>query len=106
MNDQPPTEATPAPVLQCAACRALDRADGIEDGHVWNPAHYTTASSRDLFALMRRVQNRTADTITRFAGSMRFVYIHVAWFGVWIAINVGLAGLGHEFDEFPFGLLT
>ena len=55
MNDQPPTEPTPAPVLQCAACRALDRADGIEDGHVWNPAHYTTASSRDLFALMRRL---------------------------------------------------
>ena len=25
---------------------------------------------------------------------------------MWIAINVGLAGIGHEFDKFPFGLLT
>ena len=50
--------------------------------------------------------NRTADKITTFAGSMRFVYIHIAWFGVWIALNVGLAGLGWEFDRYPFGLLT
>ena len=28
------------------------------------------------------------------------------WFGVWIALNVGLAGINHEFDKFPFGLLT
>ena len=92
--------------LTCAACRVIDRADGVEDGHLWNPDHYTTSSSRDLFALMRRVQDRTADTITEFAGSMRFVYIHLVWFGVWVALNVGLAGIDHEFDKFPFGLLT
>ncbi|HNJ97620.1 MAG TPA: DUF1003 domain-containing protein [Ilumatobacteraceae bacterium] len=92
--------------LDCPACRVIDRADGVEDGHLGNPAHYSTASSRDLFALMRRLQDHTADTITSFAGSMRFVYIHLAWFGAWIAINVGLAGIDHEFDKFPFGLLT
>jgi len=43
------------------------------------------------------VQNRIADTITDFAGSMRFVYIHVLWFGLWI-------GLGAE--RYPYGLLT
>jgi uncharacterized membrane protein len=37
---------------------------------------------------------------------MRFVYIHIIWFGVWIGLNVGLAGFNHEFDKFPFGLLT
>ncbi|MGZ4674513.1 MAG: DUF1003 domain-containing protein [Ilumatobacteraceae bacterium] len=93
-------------VLTCEACRVIDRADGVEDGQVWNPDHFTTPSSRDLFSLMRRVQDRTADTITSVAGSMRFVYIHVIWFGVWIALNVGLAGFNHEFDKFPFGLLT
>ena len=92
--------------LTCRACRVIDRADGVEDGQLWNPAHYTTASSRDLFTLMRRVQDQTADGITAFAGSMRFVYIHIIWFGFWIALNVGLAGVGHEFDKFPFGLLT
>ncbi len=92
--------------LACAACRVIDRADGLEDGQLWNPAHFTTESSRNLFSLIRRVENSTADAVTQFAGSMKFVYIHIAWFGVWIALNVGLAGLGWEFDSFPFGLLT
>jgi uncharacterized membrane protein len=92
--------------LTCAACRVIDRADGVEDGQLWNPEHYATPSERDLFSLMRRVQDHTADSITAVAGSMRFVYIHLIWFGMWIAINVGLAGVGHEFDKFPFGLLT
>jgi uncharacterized membrane protein len=93
-------------ILTCAACRVIDRADGVEDGHLWDPAHYSTDSRRDLMSLMRRVQDHTADSITAIAGSMRFVYIHIAWFGVWIAVNVGLAGVNHEFDTFPFGLLT
>ncbi len=92
--------------LTCAACRVIDRADGVEDGQLWNPEHYATPSTRDLFSLMRRVQDHTADGITAIAGSMRFVYIHLIWFGMWIAVNVGLAGVGHEFDKFPFGLLT
>jgi uncharacterized membrane protein len=43
------------------------------------------------------VQNRIADQITAFAGSMRFVYIHILWFGCWI-------GFGAE--KYPYGLLT
>jgi uncharacterized membrane protein len=43
------------------------------------------------------VQNRIADAITKFAGSMLFVYIHVAWFGLWIGLGV---------EKYPFGLLT
>src|SRR3954449_11539045 len=43
------------------------------------------------------VQNRIADQITAFAGSMRFVYLHILWFGLWI-------GLGAE--SYPYGLLT
>ena len=42
-------------------------------------------------------QNRFADAITGFAGSMAFVYIHLVWFGCWI-------GFGAE--KYPFGLLT
>jgi uncharacterized membrane protein len=43
------------------------------------------------------VQNRIADRITDFAGSMRFVYIHVLWFGLWIGLGV---------EKYPYGLLT
>ena len=43
------------------------------------------------------VQNRIADRITTFAGSMAFVYIHVVWFGCWIGFGV---------EKYPYGLLT
>jgi uncharacterized membrane protein len=43
------------------------------------------------------IQNRIADGITRFAGSMAFVYVHVVWFVLWIALGV---------EKYPFGLLT
>jgi len=51
-------------------------------------------------------QNRIADRITAFAGSMVFVYVHIVWFAIWIVMNTGLAGKAAEFDPFPFGLLT
>lgn len=34
-------------------------------------------------------QVRVADAITRFTGSMMFVYLHLALYGAWIAINLG-----------------
>jgi uncharacterized membrane protein len=37
----------------------------------------------------RTSQERIADAITRFTGSMRFVYIHLVLFGSWIVINLG-----------------
>jgi uncharacterized membrane protein len=43
------------------------------------------------------VQNRIADRITAFAGSMAFVYIHILWFGGWIVFRV---------EHYPYGLLT
>ncbi len=35
------------------------------------------------------LEERIAAAITRFTGSMLFVYIHVVTFGLWIAINLG-----------------
>jgi uncharacterized membrane protein len=43
------------------------------------------------------VQNRIADQITAFAGSMWFVYIHIIWFSCWIGLGV---------EKYPYGLLT
>jgi uncharacterized membrane protein len=47
------------------------------------------------------LQNRIADKITTFAGSMAFVYLHIVWFVVWI-----VTGTMFGFDAYPFGLLT
>ena len=92
--------------LSCPACRAIDRADGVEDGRLRNPEHFHAKDERRLVQSLLDAQDLLADKVTGFAGSLKFVYIHAAWFGVWIALNVGLAGLNHEFDKFPFGLLT
>jgi uncharacterized membrane protein len=35
------------------------------------------------------VEERVAEAITRFTGSMRFVYLHLAIFGFWIVANLG-----------------
>jgi uncharacterized membrane protein len=56
-------------------------------------------------ALGRTFQERIADTITAFSGSMRFVYLHVLWFGLWVLLNTGRLGM-HPFDPFPYSLLT
>ena len=34
-------------------------------------------------------EERIAEAITRFTGSMRFVYLHLALFGFWIVANLG-----------------
>jgi uncharacterized membrane protein len=53
----------------------------------------------------RSGQDRLADAITSFAGSMLFVYLHIGWFGAWLLVNTGRVGLP-PFDPFPYGLLT
>ena len=60
---------------------------------------------RDEAEAAKSKQEHAADAITRFSGSMTFVYIHAAWFTAWIVINLGLIGLP-PFDPYPFGLLT
>ena len=57
-----------------------------------NPALLKHAEKRAM-----SVQNRIADRITAFAGSMAFVYIPIAWFGSWILFRV---------EHYPYGLLT
>lgn len=53
----------------------------------------------------KSIQERAADAITTFTGSMLFVYIHLLWIGGWIVYNLGWLGL-RPFDPYPFGLLT
>jgi uncharacterized membrane protein len=43
------------------------------------------------------LQSRIADAVTGFAGSMSFVYVHMAWFAFWILLPV---------EKYPYGLLT
>jgi uncharacterized membrane protein len=60
--------------------------------HLANPALLQHAMQRQ-----QRLENRIADRITAFSGSMRFVYLHAIWFTLWIALGV---------EAYPYGLLT
>jgi uncharacterized membrane protein len=46
----------------------------------------------------RSRQERIADAVTKFTGSMRFVYIHLVVFGTWILINLGWLPILPKFD--------
>jgi len=61
------------------------------------PTGLVPVLDRNIEALQQRrkreeraasLQERVADAITRFGGSMLFVYIHVAVFGFWIVANL------------------
>src|SRR3954466_16366938 len=65
----------------------------------------TLLELREQAAMARGVQDHLADLITTFSGRVAFVYLHVAWFGVWILLNTGRFGI-RPFDPFPYGLLT
>jgi uncharacterized membrane protein len=62
---------------------------------------------RNISALLERrkkedknekLEEKIADRITRFTGSMFFVYLHLVLFGIWITWNIGWLGL-KPFDE-------
>src|SRR3712207_974194 len=62
------------------------------------PPGLSSVLERNIQALQERrqreeaeasAQERIADAITRFTGSMTFVYLHLALFGFWIVANLG-----------------
>ncbi len=62
------------------------------------PVELTPTLQRNIVAMRRRrerdeedaaIGDRIGDAITRFAGSMKFVVLHLAIFGFWIIANLG-----------------
>jgi uncharacterized membrane protein len=71
---------------------AVDRLSNVEGKLAVNPALVEQARQRRA-----SIENRIADRITAFSGSMKFVHLHLLWFGLWIGLHV---------EPYPFGLLT
>ena len=72
------------------------------------PPGMSPVLERNIRALKRRrereqarasVQDRIADAITHFAGSMAFVYLHAVLFGFWTVVNVGWIPAIPKWDE-------
>ena len=76
------------------AIRAGRSDENVSSDH---PRPVSPALLRHLRERGQRRENRVADQITRFAGSMKFVYLHAVWFTLWICLGI---------EHYPFGLLT
>jgi uncharacterized membrane protein len=66
------------------------------------PIGISEALERNIVALSERRraekaersrEDKVADAVTRFSGSMAFVYLHLGVVGAWVAVNVGLTPL-------------
>ena len=71
------------------------------------PRNLSSSLKRNIEALERRRrqesasatrQERLAEAITSFTGSMRFVYLHLALYTVWILVNLGAVPGIPKFD--------
>ena len=58
-----------------------------------------------LESLGTTVAERISERVAIFTGSLLFVWLHVAWFAVWIVVNTPRFGF-RPFDPFPYTLLT
>jgi uncharacterized membrane protein len=80
--------------------RTPGRSGGGEAGPTYpppQPAGLSPVLARNIQALQDRrhleekqasVEERIAEAISRFTGSMRFVYLHLLFFGAWIIANL------------------
>ena len=91
-QNNPPPDATANGRHPTLADRLRRGALPLPAPHPLNPALLKDAEQR-----ANNVQNRIADRITAFSGSMAFVYLHVIWFACWIGFGV---------EKYPYGLLT
>jgi len=83
-----------------------EAADSVGPG-VRPPASMSGLIDRNVEALVKRrqqekartgLEEKVADAITAFAGSMKFVYLHLAVYGLWIVVNLGWLPLLPRFD--------
>jgi uncharacterized membrane protein len=58
----------------------------------------TMEMRRDREEVTATLEERVAEAITRFTGGMRFIYLHLVLFGLWIIFNLGLVPGVPQFD--------
>lgn len=60
---------------------------------------------RQKSASEQGLQDRIANAMTAYSGSMLFFYVHILWFSLWFILNTGHLGIT-PFDPYPYGFLT
>lgn len=72
---------------------SMNQNDPPDMAHVVERNIHALVERNREFERRRSFEQRLADAITRFTGSMLFVYIHLFIYGLWIVINLGWLGL-------------
>lgn len=62
--------------------------------------------ARAAFDRRKTRQQRIADAITAFTGSMTFVWVHAVVFSVWLLVNARIVTFVPAWDPFPFVMLA
>jgi uncharacterized membrane protein len=87
---------------------SLKQHSGDPSTGVHRPGSFASVLDRNINVLREKrqqeekkasLQDRIAEVVTRFSGSMAFVYVHLALVGGWVAINLGLVPAIPRFDE-------
>jgi uncharacterized membrane protein len=94
-------------VAHSAVAQHKSPSSGSPSSGALKPGSFGSVLDRNIDALRKKehqeekaasLQDRMADAITRFAGSMAFVYIHLALVAVWVAANLGFVPGVPKFD--------
>lgn len=91
---EPVTDESKSAVRPEAAEAAVE--ENVETIKAWEQAILRARSKAE----------RLSDWIAATAASGPVLLMHVVWFGVWIAANIGLVPRVKPFDPFPFPFLT
>jgi uncharacterized membrane protein len=65
----------------------------------------STRNANEDIEVSRTTVVRVTDWIARFSGSLTFLFMHLAYFALWLGWNI-YTPLDQHFDEFPYGFLT
>jgi len=106
MSQPAKSSSEEATALICPACGGVNTEESV---FCANPACHKALgefkyvleelSAGSTFAV------RVADKVTNFVAQPHFVTVHVAWFGLWVALNSGAVALVASFDQYPYSLL-
>ena len=91
INNQHPPSTNPLPRMS---------ADDLTDKNIRMIVELENAKKASVSA-----SERVAMYVAEFCGSMTFVWLHVAWFSMWILFNTSF-WFTHHPDPFPFTFLT
>ena len=92
--------------LICPVCGGVNPPDAVFCG---NPACQKALGDFRYVLEELRAETRWYETIAQrvaqFIGRPHFIVFHLFWFGLWVALNVGLISAIAIFDQYPFNLL-